>query len=111
MAKQPVTLMNSVPYGQPVPNRRANESPTRSRATAPAARRRREQMAVPRPTARHSTRRGASAAQQAFAPAPRRTAGRAEMRCMYDLSAGQRPMSMPTTLVQLSTVNSRRRRR
>src|SRR5437016_14675386 len=67
MAKQPVTLMKSVPYGQPLPNRLENESPTTNRATAPAAppmatRR----MAVPRPTARHTTRGWRSAAQQAF---------------------------------------------
>src|SRR5712671_5572370 len=67
MAKQPPTLMKSVPYGQPVPKRREKESPTRSRATAPAAPpQATSRMAVPRPTARHSTRRGASAAQQAF---------------------------------------------
>src|SRR6266851_1007695 len=67
MAKQPVTLMNSVPYGQPVPKRRENESPTRNRATAPAAPpQATSRMAVPRPTARHNSRGGGSAAQQAF---------------------------------------------
>src|SRR5437660_7321314 len=67
MAKQPVTLMKSVPYGQPVPNRLENESPTTNRATAPAAPpQATSRMAVPRPTARHTTRGGASADQQAF---------------------------------------------
>src|SRR5207302_4057049 len=67
MAKQPVTLMNSVPYGQPVPNRLEKESPTTNRATAPAAPpQATSRMAVPRPTARHVTRCLRSAAQQTF---------------------------------------------
>src|SRR5947207_15675500 len=37
MMKLPVTLMNSVPQGQPVPKRRANPVATANRATAPSA--------------------------------------------------------------------------
>src|SRR2546426_9408913 len=67
MAKQPVTLMKSVPSGQPVPNRRENESPTTKRATAPAAPpQATSRMAVPRPLARHVTRWLRSGAPQTF---------------------------------------------